>query len=112
MEELLDAYRRCFDFKGRTSSSSCGRIFFKNTAIAYCVLFILAALKAPLLFAVACILFAMPIPALAVRRLNSAGKSPLVLLYGAVPAFGPLALAYFLSLRDAIETDNAERKKK
>ena len=103
MAELQELYKRSFDFKGKTGITDCWRALLFNTLFCYLGMLLCGLIKAaPLGFALLA-LSMLPLPALGVRRLRSAGVPPLRLLLSLVPIAGLLIGAYLLSLPDKTE---------
>ena len=103
MAELQELYKRSFDFKGKTGITDCWRALLFNTLFCYLGMLLCGLIKAaPLGFALLA-LSMLPLPALGVRRLRSAGLAPWWLLLSLVPIAGLLIGAYLLSLPDKTE---------
>lgn len=96
---MLASYKemwvRAFDFEGRTSRRNYWQAFLISTIIGGVILFLPESLHNILIW-----LFAIPGISAGVRRMRSAGYSPIKLLWIFVPFVGGFIALYFLAQPD------------
>ena len=105
MQDYLNMARRTLDFKGTSNLTECWVALIYDTLLGYAGMLLFALLKLRPLGLLVLLLMLLPVPALAVRRIRSAGRNPWNALWFFLPVGGILILACFMAQPD-ISDDN------